>query len=288
MALNYEVIMNRVFAPVRASHSKRDTILYALGVGAGQADPCDPQELLLTYEEQLEALPTMAVTLCPPGFWIMEPELAINWKMLLHGEQRLTMYRPLPTEGEVIGQEKVEAIYDKGAGKGAIMRMSRTLTDAASGELIGVSEATAFLRGDGGFGGNPDGAPKPHPTPERAPDLSIALTTRPEQALIYRLSGDYNPLHIDPTVARSGGFDRPILHGLCSYGVAARALVRAVGEGAPSRLRRFDARFSAPVFPGETIVTDIWNEGNRKAAFRCRVQERDLVVITNGYAEFAV
>lgn len=286
MGLNYEQIINEVFAPVRTSYSKKDTILYALGVGVGQADPCDPQELILSFEERLEALPTMAVTLCQPGFWIMQPGLGITWKMVLHGEQRLTMYKPLPAEGEIIGQEKVEAIYDKGAGKGAIMRMSRTLTDAASGEMIGVSEATAFLRGDGGFGGSGDGAPKPHPTPERAPDVSIVLTTRPEQALIYRLSGDYNPLHIDPAVAKSGGFDRPILHGLCTYGVAGRALIRTVGAGAPSRLRRFDARFSAPVFPGETIVTDIWNEGNGKAAFRSRVQERDLVVLSNGYAEF--
>lgn len=287
MAMNVEKIMGRVFEPVKARHRKRDTMLYALGVGAGQPDPTDPQDLRLTYEQGLEALPTMAVTLCsPPGFWVAEPEFGINWKMMLHGEQRLTLLKPLPADGELIGQEKVEAICDKGEGKGAIMLISRTLKDAASGETIAIVEASAFLRGDGGCGGTTDNPPKPHAIPERTADLSVVLPTRPEQALIYRLSGDYNPLHVDPAVAKSGGFERPILHGLCTYGIAARALIRALGSGVPSRLRRFDVRFSSPVYPGETVVTEIWNEGAGKAAFRCLVLERNVVVINNGYAEF--
>lgn len=287
MPLNYDKIMNRAFAPVQASYNARDTMLYALGVGAGQPDPLDPQDLRLTYEAQLEALPTMVVNLAQPGFWPMEPELGISWKMMLHGEQRLTLHAPVPVAGTLIGQEKVEAIYDKGVGKGAIMRISRSLRDAASGQLIAVIEASAFMRADGGFGGSSEGAPKPHPVPERAPDVTVVLPTRPEQALIYRLSGDYNPLHVDPAVAKSSGFERPILHGLCTYGIAARALIRAAGEGSPSRLRRLDVRFSAPVYPGESIVTEIWRESGGRAAFRCKVQERDLVVLNNGLAEFS-
>lgn len=286
--MNYDKVSQKKFAPVTATYQKRDTILYALGIGAGQADPGDPQDLALTYEAGLQAVPSMAVILCPPedGFWIADPQYDIKWQMVLHGEQKLTLYKPVPAKGTIIGQDKIEAIHDKGEGKGAVMRISRTLKDAASGDVIGVSEASAFLRGDGGFGGSADGAPKPHPVPERAPDLSVELPTRTEQALIYRLSGDYNPLHIDPKVAKSAGFDKPILHGLCSYGIACRALVRSVCEGQPARLHRFDVRFSSPVYPGETIVTDIWKEGEGKAAFRCRVKERDLVVINNGYAEF--
>ncbi|MDR2188062.1 MAG: MaoC family dehydratase N-terminal domain-containing protein [Azonexus sp.] len=287
--MNIEKIMSRAFDPIKARYRKRDTMLYALGVGAGQPDPLDPQDLLLTYEHRLEAVPSMAVTLCPPpGFWVAEPEYGIDWKKMLHGEQRLTLFKALPADAELIGQEKIEAIYDKGVDKGAVLAISRTLKDAASGEVIAIAEATAFLRGDGGCGSTTnENPPKPQPIPERPADTLVALPTRPEQALIYRLSGDYNPLHIDPAVATSAGFDKPILHGLCTYGVACRALVRTIGKGAPSRLRRFDVRFSAPVFPGETIVTEIWNEGSGKASFRCRVQERDLVVLNNGYAEFS-
>ena len=167
------------------------------------------------------------------------------------------------------------------------MLLSRRLHDAASGDLLATIGSTAFLRGDGGFGGRSDGAPKPHPMPtDRPADLTLDFATRPEQALIYRLSGDYNPLHVDPEVAVAGGFPAPILHGLCTYGIAGRAAVKGLCGGDPARLKRLDVRFSSPVYPGETLRVEIWREGAGQASLRVRVVERDLVVLQNGLVEY--
>jgi acyl dehydratase len=256
----------------------RDCILYALGVGE--------EALPFVYEAGLKVLPTMAVVLGYPGFFWQEPRFGANWRRILHGEQFLELHAPLPTDGEVVGETRIIEIWDKGPDKGAIALHRRTIRDS-DGKLLAVASGTSFLRGDGGCGGPSIGQPKPHPLPDRAPDRTVTLPTSPGQALLYRLSGDLNPLHIDPAVAAAAGFERPILHGLATYGVVGRALLGALAEWEPSRIRRLDARFSAPVYPGETIATDIWHEGSGKAAFRARVVERDLVVLTNGYAEAA-
>jgi acyl dehydratase len=286
MPLDYDRLMSMPPMETRHVFGVKDTILYALGVGAGLDAPTDPGELQFVYEEGLKALPTMAVVLGYPGFWAKDPRYGIDWKRLLLGEESIEIHRPLPVEGVVLGVTTIDEIYDKGAGKGAVMYSSRRIYDEARGALIATARKGAFLRGDGGFGGRPDGAPAPHPLPDRAPDLTLDMPTRPEQALIYRLSGDYNPLHVDPATAAAGGFARPILHGLVSYAIAGRAVIKALCEGRPERLTRIDARFSSPVFPGETLSVDLWREGPGRAAFRVRIAARGVTALQNGYVEY--
>lgn len=255
----------------------KDTILYALGIGAD-----DPP---FVYEAKLLALPMMTVTLAHPGFYWQRPEFGADWKRILAGEQSVVIHRPLPSEGAFISRTRFEGVEDKGAGKGAVVLVTRTIEDDA-GTLYAVDRRTAFLRDDGGCGSAGAPIPRPAPAPaERAPDAVITIATAPNQALIYRLSSDLNPLHIDSEVARAAGFERPILHGLCTYGVAGRALLRALVANDPARLIRLDARFSAPVYPGETIETRIWREADGRARFESWVPERDLRVLTHGYAE---
>lgn len=279
MPLNPDLLLGLEPIISRQTLSARDTMLYALGLGAN--------ELCFVYEDGLKALPTMPVVLGSPGFIWRDPALGVTWQKLLHGEQWLTVHAPLPVEGEIIGTTRIEEVYDKGADKGALAITSRELHDAHGTHLATV-RGSSFMRGDGGFGGTSVGAPKPHTMPEgRAPDHQVTIKTNENQAMIYRLSGDNNPLHIDPAVAQQGGFAAPILHGLCSYGIAGRAVLRALCDNDPTRIKRFDVRFSSPVFPGETILTEIWVEGSGKAAYRAKVVERDMVVLNNGYVEFA-
>ena len=282
MAVDYARLLNFPIPEVRQRITARDTILYALSVGLGQ-DPLDQRQLdYVDQHRALRALPTMAVVLAYPGFWLRDPRTGVDAVRLVHGEQGITLHRPLPVEGEVIGRTRVTGLIDKGAGKGALLYSEKQLIDAATGDLLAVTSSTTFLRGDGGFGG-PAGPVRPaHVLPETAPDLTVDLPTRPEQALYYRLNGDDNPLHADPDVAEKAGFPRPILHGLCTLGVVAHALLRMLGHYDSRRFRQLDLRFSAPVFPGETIRTEIWRDGS----FRARVVERDVVVVNNGYVEF--
>lgn len=285
MAIDYQKLKNWHFPDLEHRYEARDTILYALGVGCG-ADPMDRSELPFVYEDGLKALPTMAVVLGYPGFWLKDPNTGVDWRKILHGEQGLVIHKPLPASGTVIGRTRVTEIVDKGPGKGALLYSDREVFDKATGDLLATLTSTTFIRGEGGFGGPSGPAPEPHALPERAPDLAVDLKTLPQAALIYRLSGDYNPLHADPDVATAAGFARPILHGLCTYAVAGRAVLKACCGNDPARLRRFDLRFSAPVLPGETIRTEIWRDGSR-VSFRARVVERDIVVLNNGLAEVA-
>ncbi|ALJ11747.1 MaoC/PaaZ C-terminal domain-containing protein [Sphingopyxis macrogoltabida] len=278
MAIDPDYLLSMPPIVTRQVLTPRDTILYALGVGATELD--------FLFEERLKALPTMAVTLGYPGFIWRDPALGANWQKILHGEQSTILHAPLPVEGEVVGSTVIEALYDKGADKGALAMVTREIHDGA-GTHLATSRSMTFLRGDGGFGGSAEGAPVPHTIPDRAPDDAVTLTTATNLAQIYRLSGDLNPLHIDPDVARAGGFEAPILHGLATYGVIGRALLAARCGNDPARLKRIDGRFSAPVYPGETIETSIWDEEGGKLAFRARVVERDKIVFTNGYAETA-
>lgn len=259
--------------------SERDTILYALGVGASEED------LPFVYEAGLKALPTMAVVLGYPGFWQKEPQYGIDWKRVLHGEQSICLHAPLPVAGRVRSELTIDEIIDKGAEKGAVLMSSRRIYEADGGRHLATVSQTSMLRGNGGFGGASQKVAAPQATPDRAPDETLVLPTSGVQALIYRLSGDYNPLHADPAVAADAGFPRPILHGLCTFGVAGRAVLKALCGNAPERLRRLDVRFSSPVFPGETIEVDLWREGEGRAALRARSRERDLVVLSNGYVE---
>jgi acyl dehydratase len=287
MPLDYDKVRHWPIAPVTQHYTVRDAILYALGIGVATSNPVDPDDLKFIYEEGLVTLPTMAAVLATGPFWMLDPSTGIDWQRVLHGEQMLTLHKPLPAQGTVVGENSVDEIYDKGADKGAVMYLTRKLFDQRTGDLLVTVGSSCFMRGNGGFGGKSEGAPKPYPLPVgRPPELVIDLVTRPEQAAIYRLSGDYNPLHIDPAVARAGGFERPILHGLCSYGIVGRAVLKLLCNNDPARLRRLDVRFASPVFPGETIRTEVWREDAGRAAFRARVVERDVVILNNGYAEY--
>ncbi len=286
MPINREQLLSWPFQDIEHTYTPRDTILYALGVGLG-ADPVDTQQLRFLYEAELQALPTMAVILSYPGFWLKDPKTGADWKKILHGEQNIRLHRPLPAGGTVVGRTRVSEIIDKGPGKGALMLSERQVFDRASGDLLASLSQVTFLRGDGGCGGPSGPAPVPHPIPERAPDGVCDLATLPQAALIYRLSGDYNPLHIDPAVARESGFERPILHGLCSLGVAGHALLRSLCDYRPERFKAMQLRFSAPAYPGETIRTEYWHEGDEVWAFRAIALERQVTIINNGRAEIA-
>lgn len=286
MTIDYHRLKQRQFPEVRQSYTEKDCMLYALGLGLG-ADPTDRGQLQFVYEEGLKAMPSMAAILGYPGFWMRDPDTGVDWKQLLHGEQRLRLHATLPPSGTVIGRMSVKSITDKGAGKGAIIVTERRLTDAVSGALLAEIEMLTFCRGDGGYsaGGQPSDSldsalPSP---PDTAPDAVCDLPTRPESALIYRLSGDANPLHADPDVAATAGFERPILHGLATYGIAAHAILKTWCGYQPEQLTALDVRFSAPVYPGETIRTEMWRQGDR-IAFRARVLERDRIVLNNGMA----
>jgi acyl dehydratase len=286
MAIDYQRLKNWPFQEVEHKYTAKDTILYALGLGLG-ADPVDREQLRFVYEDGLKALPTMAVVLALPGQWSKTPESGVNWKLVLHGEQGLVLHRPLPPAGTVVARTVIDEIIDKGKDKGALVYSHRDIRDKETGALLASLSSTSFLRGDGGFGG-PSGPTRPvHALPERAPDLVCDIATLPQAALIYRLSGDYNPLHADPEVAKTAGFPRPILHGLCTFGVAGHALLRALCAYDAGRLKRMEVRFSSPVFPGETVRSEMWEEGAGRFGFRCKVVERGVTVINNGLAEIA-
>ncbi|MCI5074192.1 MaoC family dehydratase [Oricola sp.] len=284
--LDYETVMNWKFEDVRQSYTVRDTILYALGLGYGH-DPLDEDDLDYLLEDRLVAVPTMSVVLGGPGPWMTDPRTGIDWIKSLHGEQGLKIYRPLPASGDVIGRNRVVDIIDKGEGRGALLMLERDIVEESTGEIIATRTSTSFLRGDGGCGAPARKQPVPHAVPDRKPDESYVMDTRPEAALIYRLSGDWNPIHADPQKAKKAGFDRPILHGLCTYGMIGRALIATACGKDVSRLRAFGGRFSAPGYPGETIRVDIWDEGDGQFGFEARIPERDIVIFKNGLAQVA-
>ena len=276
----YDELMAFEFPRIEHSYGERDTMLYALGVGAGW-DWLDPAELRFAYEKEMATLPSMAVTLAYPGFWYRDLDPGLDFTRTVHASERIVLHRPLPAAATVSAQPRIVAIHDRGEGRGSLIVSRREVVDAVSGEAIATVEQTAFCRGDGGLGGPTVPAPAPLPVPQRAPDHVAHAAISPQAALIYRLSGDYNPLHVDPDFARDAGFDQPILHGLSTYGHVCRLLVKARGDAA---MRMMDCRFTAPVFPAETLTVSIWFDG-AVARFQARVGER--LVIDNGIAEFA-
>jgi acyl dehydratase len=255
----------------------KNVILYALGVGA--------TELQFVYEEGLKALPAMAATLAYPGFVWRDLDLGVDWRRVLHGETSVILHAPLPVEGELLGRTTFGPIFDKGASKGSVAYQTREIYLADGSHIATVRNAT-FLRSEGGFGGTCEGQPKPHAIPECVPDVVISLDTAANQAMIYRLSGDLNPLHVNPAVAQAAGFPQPILHGLATYGVVGRAILAALCDNVPERLKRLDARFSNPIFPGETVRTEIWRESAGRAAFRATAYPRGQIVLNNGCVMF--
>jgi acyl dehydratase len=263
-------------------YDPRDAILYALGVGAGLSSDID--ETAFLFERQLQVLPTMALVLGTPGFWPMDPKSGLDWLNILHGEQRLELHVPLDPAGTMIGETVITDLADKGQGKAALVRAVKQLT-TPGGTLVAEATETWVVRGAGGFGApqNLPGDPLP-PVPQRDPDFEITLPTSPAQAATYRLTGDRNPLHIDPETARSAGLDRPILHGLSTMGLLARAVIHACCGGDAARLHEIALRLTAPVYPGETVRTHIWQDGTA-LHFRAEAVERGIRVIDNGLAE---
>ncbi len=280
MAINYDEIMSMTSENVEISYSDKDSILYSLGVGLGN-DPMNMAELKYVYENSQVALPSMAT-----NFQYRSPLLLkanINFILVVHGEQKLSFTNPLPVSGDFISNAKVIGCYDKGVGKGAIIDVETTINLKKDNTEICKLVSTTFARGDGGFGG-PESPKTELFKPEGDPDIIHEIATKPDQALIFRLSGDYNPLHSDPNFAKTAGFEKPILHGMCTYGIACRSIVETLCEGHAKRLKKFDCRFSSPVYPGETIVTEMWKDGS-KVHFQSKVKERNKIVIKNGVSE---
>jgi len=278
MAMNYDHIMSLAVEGARHDYSDLETILYALGIGMGR-DPLDEQELDYVYERgALKTVPTLATVLTRSA---LLRDSGIDYAKVLHGEQRLALHRPLPSSGALIADSRVLAAYDKGPDKGAVVVVETRVRSAADELPLFTLGSTVFARGDGGFGGPAGSGPEPHRLPERAPDLVSGFETRPDQALLYRLNGDRNPLHADPALERRVGFPAPILHGLCTYGIACKAVLQSVCGYDHTRITGFDVRFSSPVYPGETVATEMWVEG-KIVSFRCRVPARDVTVINNG------
>ena len=269
------------------SWTDRDTLLYALGVGAGTSDLAFTTENSHDVDQQV--LPTYAVIACSP-FAAATKIGSFNFSRLLHGSQSIRVFAPLPPVGRLSVVCEVADIQDKGEGKNAVVMLKGTGSDPDTGQAIAETLTTLVIRGEGGFGGQPGQRPAAPEIPDREPDARVALSTREDQALIYRLSGDRNPLHSDPWFAQLAGFQTPILHGLCTYGVAGRALVAELGGGDASKVSAIGARFTSPVFPGDTLTTSIWRLDSGSAVFRTEAATAggsdSRLVLEDGEVEF--
>lgn len=259
--------------------SQDDIILYNLGVGAGDP-PDDPDELKYAYEGELVAVPSFGTI--PPFAMMMSlgtvDGIDIELSRVLHGDQTLTVHSPIPTSGTVTQNGRVVDVFDRGRGALIVLEVVSVLEK--TGEPLFTNRSGIYLRGEGGFGGEP-GPGSANKPPERQPDDVVETHTLPQQALLYRMSsGDRNPLHADPAFAALAGFDRPILHGLCTYGVVLKAVTESVLGGEPERVGSYEARFAGHVFPGETLVTRIWEEEDR-FLIETDVEERDTTVLSN-------
>lgn len=285
MALDYDTLLSKVETDLPFSYTDADSMLYALSVGMG-TDPLDERELDYVYEQgaSIKTVPTLATVLVPEMFPV---GLGWDYSQILHSEQRLRLFRPLPSSADLLINKRVVDAFDRGPRGGALILLEAEGRLASDDTVIFNMGCTIVARGDGGFGGPRGKGIPPHRPPHREPDLSCDITTRADQALLYRLTGDRNPLHADPKRAREVGFERPILHGLCTFGVACRAVLQTICDYDYTLVEEFDARFSAPVLPGDTITTDMWQDGN-VVSFTCRVKERDALVLRNGKCTLAV
>lgn len=283
--IRYDIVKDWRFDDVRHAYGERDVMLYALAVGLG-ADPLDGRALRFVREPGLVVLPTFATLVGAPGAWWRDPRTGADGLKLVHGEQHLQLFRPLPAEGVLLARNRVVSLTDKGPGRGALGVVQRDILDPQDGALLARSTNISVLRGDGGFSavdGRSDPPPPALPAvPERPADHVVRLATRPEAALLYRLTGDTNPIHADPDVARAAGFPRPILHGLCTYAMAAHAVLRAVLDHEPGRLAGLAVRFTAPVLPGDTLDFELWRDGASQLRLRARAAERGVTVLDNG------
>lgn len=252
--------------PTSFEYNDRDVMLYAVGVGATELD--------FVFERNLKVLPTFAVIPAFPGLMGLTQAVEINPVMILHGEQSIKLNKPIPVKGKLTTSGKVTGVYDKG--KGALVVIESETKDE-QGVALFVNTASVFVRGAGGFGGErgPEAGNKP---PDRAPDKTVEMQTLPTQAMIYRLSGDRNPLHVDPAFAKMAGYDTPILHGLCTLGHAGRAVLGTYCDNDPARMTGLEVRFSGVVFPGDSIITEMWDEGGGRIVLQAKTQRGDVVI----------
>jgi acyl dehydratase len=284
MSARYDELMAMKNVGEKYAYTDRDVMLYAYGIGMG-ADPMDEKELAYVNEAYYTAKPLKVVpTFASVAAWGAGPgDMKLNRVMVVDGERDITFHRPLPVKASITADSRVLAVYDKGKDKGVVISNTTVLKDEQGQELATLL-ASRFARGDGGFGGPALEQPKAHEMPKRTPDQTIEITTRPDQALIYRLCGDRNPLHSDPEFAAKGGFPRPILHGMCTYGITCRGVLQTYADYDASAFKRHAVRFSSPVYPGETVVMDLWKDGN-VVSFEAKVKERGVTVIKSGRTE---
>lgn len=284
MAIDYDHLMSLQAMDQLFSYSDRESLLYALSVGLGR-DPLNERELEYVFERgHLKTVPTMAAVLGRGGALLRD--CGWDYTKVLHAEQKLKLHQPLPSEADLLIDSCVKEAYDKGKEKGALIYVESSARLASNHQPLFTQTSSVFARADGGFGGSTERSPVPHSLPERKADITCEWPIRADQALLYRLNGDRNPLHADPALAKKVGFDVPILHGLCTYGTACVSILKALCDYDHTRIKAFDVRFSAPVLPGETITTDMWEDDNI-ISFQCRVAERNAVVINNGRCELA-
>ncbi|WP_316399354.1 MaoC/PaaZ C-terminal domain-containing protein [Bradyrhizobium sp. 33ap4] len=281
MPIDYPAVLDFKTDAAPYSWSDREVMLYALGIGMG-SDPLNEKELQFVNEafatpKSLKVVPTFA-SVCVWG--VRAGVIDLNRVMVVDGERDITFHKAIPVAASVTADARVRGVYDKGKEKGAIIQNEIVVRDGDGDKIVTVVSST-FARGDGGFGGPSDGLPEPHQVPCRAPDRSVDFPLRPDQALIYRLSGDRNPLHSDPEFARRAGFPKPILHGMCTYGLTCRAVLQTYADYDPSAFQRHRVRFSAPVFPGEIITVNLWKDRN-SISFEAHVRERQVTVAKNG------
>lgn len=281
MSIEYERLIAMKNLGQRCSYRDREAMLYAYAIGMG-SDPLDEKELAFVNEATAIARPLMVVpTFASVAAWGARPgEMNLNRLMVVDGERDITFHRPLASAADIIADSSVLAVFDKGKDKGAIIQ-HQTVLKSTEGEPLATVIAALFARGDGGLGGPSEGQPEPHKVPIRTPDLTLDISTRPDQALIYRLCGDRNPLHSDPEFAKRAGFPKPILHGMCTYGITCRGVLQTYADYDPAAFKRHAARFSSPVYPGETLTLELWRDGD-VISFEAKVKARAATVVKNG------
>jgi acyl dehydratase len=285
--MNLDYVRDLTFAPLVQRYDARDSALYALSLGMGQ-DPLDEDELPYVYEGRGPlAVPSQCVTLCWPPFWHKDPETGIAWRRILHGEQSFSLVRPLAVEGRVRAEHRILAVDDKGADRGAVVHTGRDLIDDATGEPLASLRSTEFLRGDGGCGGFGTPLTLTRPLDESARPAAVCdFRTSAQAALLYRqASRDHMPVHADPDVARDAGFDRPISHGLNTFGLACRAVLKRFAPRRPEAIASMATRFAAPAFPGDTIRIEMF-ETPVGLRFRGLALERSVLVLDRGEVTF--
>lgn len=288
MALDPEYLMALDRAEIVQEWTWKDAAIYALGLGYGD-DPMDKGQLsFLDRAQNMQAMPAMVNVLGYDGAWLRDEKTGVDYLKVVHGEQGMRMHRPLPVEGRIRARTRIVDLVDKGPGKGALIVTQRDIFDDITGDALASVNHNIFCRGAGGFGGNTEQKnPMPGGIPDRAPDGTVEIATPAQLALIYRLSGDLNPLHADPDVARKAGFERPILHGLSTFGIACRGLMTALCGDDGARVIAQSGRFSAPVYPGEALAIDYWNEAPGHVAFEVRTPGRDAAVFKSGHFEYS-